>query len=199
MDDYAGALVTTVQYYRSLDPRVEFFARLFSEDWGLPILNLVLKVLRLIDDLKTGPEYNTKAGDEAPVPAFISLVRAIHVLRALQAAPATPSVPFRNSAQPAQNEPPAFPKFGDEVISKEIFDICVEATDAEWSKAMEHAGYKMRGPNAFDVEQWAVDPTHAKKKLRKVDFLYVLCSSAERQLGQAGVSTSIAPKSLLSL
>jgi hypothetical protein len=155
VDEYAGAVLSTISKFKDADKRIEIFGKFLHEEWDLYIARFYLQIWKLFEDSKAGPEYANRPGDDLPKQQIVSKVRCLYILNSIKA---------------------EIPNLIDQIIMM-MENKCVVVSETEYSKAMNLAGYKLSGPNAFSpMDYWGVDDLTAKQVLRKIDFLDIVCS-----------------------
>ncbi|KAL9642487.1 hypothetical protein ABK040_011054 [Willaertia magna] len=152
VDEYAIALLSSVRKFKKKDSRVDLFGKFLYEEWSLNVVNYCLKIWKICEDSKIGPEFG-KPGDDGYTPGYVSKVRCLYILNS-----------YKSDIAPVLDK-----------ILRSIEEKSVVSSDDEFIKAMAAAGYKMVDFNP--VEQWGVDMMTAKQKLYKADFLFIVCEA----------------------
>ena len=84
VDEYAGSVVATITKYKEIDVRVECFGKLLYEEWSLKVATFFLRVWKLFEESKAGPEYSNRPGDDLPKQQIVSKVRCLYILNTLK-------------------------------------------------------------------------------------------------------------------
>eukprot|EP01006_Ploeotia_vitrea_P044649 TRINITY_DN66845_c3_g3_i2.p1 TRINITY_DN66845_c3_g3~~TRINITY_DN66845_c3_g3_i2.p1 ORF type:complete len:737 (+),score=41.27 TRINITY_DN66845_c3_g3_i2:275-2212(+) len=153
VDDYAAALVSTIQHNRDRDVRVEMFARFLAEDWGVEVLTTYLNCVRALDEAKVGPEYS-RGNDDGLKPNHVSVVRCLYTLGVL----------FKDDLK--------LPLL--QSCSHRVKDESVPGDFNEYKEGMAKAGYNLSTLVVLP-EGWNCDEATARGKIRRCDFLMIVC------------------------
>mmetsp|Transcript_6100 Transcript_6100/g.8884 ORF Transcript_6100/g.8884 Transcript_6100/m.8884 type:complete len:1185 (+) Transcript_6100:143-3697(+) len=153
VDEYSGAIMTSINRYESTDLRVALFSKFIREQWDARIFEPFLIMYDILENSAYGPEYALPRGDDEPILGFVSRPRAEHALNKW-----------------VEVYPEAQPQY--ETALSLLLEKMSTIQIKEYQEALKRGGYS----KTFDSQNaWKLTLDEARQIITKAEFYECIC------------------------